>query len=279
MGYFGSLMSAMFFKGNEDGSVDFSFEGKPDERFVDNSVLEIIPGAYGEYINPQVGDPWKDSSTLHSVNEQEKEIFQILEDYLGVGGNNVKGYVTSGGTEGNLASLWWSKRYLNHLNRLKLADVENSDMEYYKKKTTLFEMSNPLVYFTKGHTHYSLYKICNILNLEYIEIEANQSGQMDIIDFQKKINEHVTNYPHRSLVVSANVGNTQFGAIDDIPAINKILKNIPESTDIKYTIHADGAYLGICLPLLKPFGNTKEFKIRQEEFLKVEIIMMKIKIV
>ena len=151
------------------------------------------------------------------------------------------------------------------MNEKKIEDLkksiedEQSELDYLRKSKLLNDLSKPIVYFTRIHTHYSLYKICNILSLDYIEVEGLDSGQMDINDFELKIKNHVKKYPNRNIIISSNVGTTIYGAIDDIPAIHRLLKRHCDDSNIKYSIHADGASLGMLLPILKPFGDVDNY--------------------
>lgn len=43
-------------------------------------------------------------------NPHEKEVIEVMGKLLGI--NDVSGYMTSGGTEGNLAAIWWCKTNL-----------------------------------------------------------------------------------------------------------------------------------------------------------------------
>jgi glutamate/tyrosine decarboxylase-like PLP-dependent enzyme len=44
------------------------------------------------------------------LNECEVEVIKIVGRYFGI--EKPVGYIASGGTEGNLAGIWWGKRYL-----------------------------------------------------------------------------------------------------------------------------------------------------------------------
>src|SRR5262245_55293881 len=80
---------------------------------VNNRKLGIQAGTLANILLNNVGDPFKDSETsLLEVKKHEREIISILEKYYGLPLNDARGYITTGGTEGNFASLWWSKRYL-----------------------------------------------------------------------------------------------------------------------------------------------------------------------
>jgi glutamate/tyrosine decarboxylase-like PLP-dependent enzyme len=66
---------------------------------------------------------------------------------------------------------------------------------------------------------------------------------MDIMDFNTTIRELLIHNPHAQLIISANVGTTMLGAIDNIPEIKLSLDQIIKETEActHYTIHADAA--------------------------------------
>lgn len=261
---------------------------------VNNQILGIKPGTLANVLLNNVGDPFKDSETsLLEVKRHEREIITILEEFYGLKKNEARGYVTTGGTEGNFAALWWSKRFLisssidnliNTDNLLKLEKKEENDLvaalakiplndhlarlsqleniiqvkdKINEHKNLVQQLLTPTVFFAKGHTHYSIPKISEILRLNIRPVIANDDGSMNLDDFKKELLLHLGAYPNSSIIVIANIGTTITGAIDDVPGIKKILDNIP--TKPIYTIHMDGALTGFVLPIIKPFGEIKNY--------------------
>lgn len=261
---------------------------------VDNQALGIQPGTLANILLNNVGDPFKDSETsLLEVKRHEREIISIFEKYYGLKPGQARGYVTTGGTEGNFAGLWWSKRYLINrsieklikednsiklckdeeqnlilkiskipLNKLKerneclekLLDIKNKIIEHQTKED---DITRPTVFYTKNHTHYSIPKISEILHLNVKPIEANDDGSMDVNDFRRKLIFHMGAHPECPIIIIANIGTTFTGATDNIPEIKKTI----DECDPKpiYTIHMDGALTGFVLPILKPFGDIKDY--------------------
>ena len=75
---------------------------------VDNNILGIAPGTLANLLLNNVGDPFIDSQTSRmEVKRHERKLIRMLEKYYGLSRNEARGYVTTGGTEGNFASLWW----------------------------------------------------------------------------------------------------------------------------------------------------------------------------
>lgn len=261
---------------------------------VNNNMLGIQQGTIANVLLNNVGDPFKDSETsLLEVKRHERAVLSILEKYYGVEKGGTRGYVTTGGTEGNFASLWWSKRYVinKSLDNLvgadsvvKLKQKEEQELmtelnkipvNQYERRATCLEsllklkeeiatykekvqqIVTPTVFYTKGHTHYSVPKISEILHLSTRPIEANDDGSMDINDFRRLLIFHVSAHPDCPIIVIANIGTTITGATDNVPEIKRIIEE--SNPRPVFTIHMDGALTGFVLPILKPFGDIKNY--------------------
>src|SRR3990167_9249144 len=261
---------------------------------VDNKILGIKSGTLANVLLNNVGDPFKDSETsLLEVKRHERAILSILEKYYGAEKNSIRGYVTSGGTEGNFAGLWWSKRYLINksleklirfdgllkqklkedqdfsveLNKISLNDYGNRlrsmemilkvKFEIEKLKETVYQITTPTVFYTKSHTHYSVPKISEILHLNSKPIQSNDDGSMALNDFKRQLLFHMAAKPDSPVIIITNIGTTITGAIDDVREISTIIEESKPKP--VYTIHMDGALTGFVLPILKPFGNIKNF--------------------
>lgn len=261
---------------------------------VDNQMLGINPGTLANVLLNNVGDPFVDSQTsLMEVKKHERMLIRILEKYFGLSKNQARGYVTTGGTEGNFASLWWSKRYLvncvldqlietdNLLKLLtkqeqelmaalakisinafqerathlqKIIDVKNN---FSQNKEIVQQLLTPTVFYSKDATHYSIPKISEILRLNIHTVSTNKDGSMNLDNLKKELILHLGSHPHSSIIIIANIGTTITGAIDDVPHIKKILDDIKPKP--AYTIHLDGALTGFVMPIIKPFGDIPNY--------------------
>lgn len=261
---------------------------------VDNRILGILPGSIANVLLNNVGDPFKDSETsLLEVKRHERRIIAIMTKFYGLEENQLRGYVTTGGTEGNFASLWWSKRFLINSNLDFLIQTDNlvklqrkEEQEFIaelkkipkqdsiaraaqlekvlaikesidQNKDIVQQLLTPTVFYSKGHTHYSVPKISEILRLNIKPVAAREDGAIDLQELEKEILLSLTSHPYSPIIVIANIGTTITGAIDDVPKIKEILdraKPKPIST-----IHMDGALTGFVLPVIKPFGDVKNY--------------------
>lgn len=261
---------------------------------VNNEILGIKPDSLANILLNNVGDPFKDSETsLMEVKKHEREVIGILEKFYGIEKGEARGYVTTGGTEGNFASLWWSKRYLINMaldelitadNAIKLQIKEERELNAAlgrisindpnkraamlqnildlknaidANKNTIQELLTPTVFYTKGHTHYSVPKVAEILRLNIRPVEPAVDGSMDINALKKELILNLGAHPKSAIIVIANIGTTITGAVDEVPAIKNALDSL--QTKPYHTIHLDGALIGFVMPILKPFGDIPNY--------------------
>jgi histidine decarboxylase len=167
-----------------------------------------------------VGCPYTDSTVGIHTKNIERQVLAFFADLWGLSHENVWGYITSAGTEGNMQGLYVGRQYLQH-----------------KKETPIF--------YTSKDSHYSIFKIANILCLDTVIIDSQETGEMDYKTFEK----HLMSNIHRPALINANIGTTMKSAIDDTREIYRILKKHNKHND--YYIHADGALMGFVLPFLE----------------------------
>ncbi len=173
-----------------------------------------------------VGDPFHASNFQSNTHEMEREVIGFFADLMRLPRDEAWGYVTSGGTEGNMYGMYIGRE--------------------------LFP--NGVVYFSQD-THYSVVKILRVLKARNIMIKSQDSGEIDYDDLYEtiRINRDVP------VIVMANIGTTMKGAVDDVSRVREIL------TDLAVTdsyIHADAALSGMILPFVddpQPYGFDEGF--------------------
>ena len=168
-----------------------------------------------------VGDPFGQSRYQSNTHETEREVVHAIAEMVRLPADEAWGYVTAGGTEGNMYGIYVGREMLR----------------------------DPIVYFSQD-THYSVLKILHVLNVRNIMIRSQENGEMDYDDLRESI---FINRDKPPLIV-ANIGTTMKGAVDDLDKIRDILKElaVPRSY-----IHADAALSGMILPFVddpQPFG-------------------------
>lgn len=183
--------------------------GYPATRTIDFSPLFPF---FGFLVN-NIGDPFASAECFRlNTHDIECEVIKWFSKILRAEAQDVWGYVTSGGTEGNMYGLYLARE--------------------------LFP--NGMVYYSED-THYSVAKILRMVGARSIMIKSSADGEMDY----KDLAETIAVYRDVPPVIFANIGTTMTGAIDNLDTIKAILKDKAIS---RYYIHADAALSGMVLP-------------------------------
>ena len=191
--------------------------GYPCNQTFDYSAL--LP--FLRYCPNNVGDPFHTSNFRSNTHEMEREVIGRFADMMRIERDRAWGYVTSGGTEGNMYGLYMGRE--------------------------LFP--NGVVYFSQD-THYSVVKILGVLKMRNIMIKSRDDGEIDYDDLYEtiRINRDVP------AIFIANIGTTMKGAIDDVGKVRGILDDLVVRDSY---IHADAALSGMILPFVddpQPYG-------------------------
>lgn len=189
--------------------ADF-FIGYPCNAFFDYAPLYRF---LGHPIN-NVGDPYVPSNYHLNTHLFEREVLEIFQKLTHIPEDEAWGYVSCGGTEGNMYGIFLGR-------------------ELYP---------DGLVYYSED-THYSVNKILRCLHVRNIMIKSQPDGRMDLEDLRETINIHRDVPP----IIFANVGTTMKGAIDDLAGIRQILDDLAIH---RHYIHADAALSGMILPFV-----------------------------
>lgn len=163
-----------------------------------------------------VGNPYDSSIYRINTKDEERRVLAFFEDLWGFDSNNVWGYITSSGTEGNLQALFIARQLYPNA-----------------------------VAYTSEATHYSIPKICKILNLPLYTVKSQDNGEMDYKDFERLL---IMN-KDKPIIVNANLGTTMLGATDNTREIYRII--CKHNKQKEYYMHADGALMGFVLPFIE----------------------------
>lgn len=161
-----------------------------------------------------IGDPYHASSFRLNTHEFEREVLGIFQGLLHAPMDGIWGYVTSGGTEGNMYGIYLARELL----------------------------PTGVVYYSED-THYSVAKILRLLTARNIMIRSQPNGEIDYNDLHETLRIHRDAPP----IIFANIGTTMKGAVDNVQTIRGLLRELAISN---YYIHADGALSGMVLPFL-----------------------------
>ena len=193
------------------------FAGYPVNQDFDYSALYPLL----RFAANNVGDPFGYSRYQANTHETEREVVRMVSELMRLSPDEAWGYVTAGGTEGNMYGIYVGREMLRE----------------------------PIAYFSQD-THYSVLKILHILNIRNIMIRSQENGEIDYDDLRESIR---INRDAPALIV-ANIGTTMKGAVDDLERIRGIVEELALT---RYYIHADAALSGMILPFVddpQPFG-------------------------
>lgn len=175
-----------------------------------------------QYQINNVGDPFSPSTLAFNTKEQEREVVKFFAKLFGTNLEETWGYVTNGGSEGNLYALYLAR-------------------ELYP---------DGIVYYSEA-THYSVRKNLHLLNMKSILVKSDVNGEIDYFDLNHLISMH----RDKPVIIIANYGTTMTEAKDNVPKIRGILKN---NAIQDFYIHADAALSGPISPFIQT-GNSLDF--------------------
>jgi histidine decarboxylase len=181
------------------------------------------------YTLNNLGDPYDEGSyQLHSKKYERELIawlaglYKLQEDHWG--------YVTGGGSEGNLFGTYLGREYLASRQAAHGAPSEPQPE------------SRPLMLFS-ADAHYSFPKAARMLAIDREVVAAQQSGEMNYEDLTRLVARHRA----RPLLLALSIGTTLKGAIDDVERVLAILRKHEVE---RFYIHCDAALLGMMLPFM-----------------------------
>jgi len=163
-----------------------------------------------------VGDPFIDGSYRLNTHAFEREVLEFFARMTRAPQDQWWGYVTNGGTEGNLYGMYLAR-------------------ELYP---------DGIVYFSQD-SHYSVSKNLLFLGMRHIMIRSQENGEMDYDDLRETVRIRRDVTP----IIFANIGTTMKEGKDDISRINAILDDL--ALERRY-VHSDAALCGGFAAYLEP---------------------------
>jgi len=161
-----------------------------------------------------VGDPF-DQCTYHlHTRAFEQEVLTWFAELMHAPDDEWWGYVTNGGTEGNLYGLYLAR------------ELYPEGMVYYSQDT-----------------HYSVSKNLRLLRMPHIMIRSRENGEIDYEDLRETLRIHRDVPP----ILFANIGTTMKEGHDDIGRFQAILRELAIPA---HYIHCDAALCGMTLPFI-----------------------------
>lgn len=206
----------------------------PDASFLDDApylrTLVANPNHIGCHTLKKPGSP-----IFKGTQAIEKELISICaEEIFGASKNSIDGYVATGGTEANLEAMWI---YRNYFKKEYNADLEQIG-----------------VLFSED-THYSITKGCDLLQLNPIMLEVDQSTREIKLDLLQRQLQDAKNAGIKYFIVVLNLSTTMFGSVDEIEPIAELL----QQEKLVFKIHLDAAFGGFIYPFTNP-NSVHNFK-------------------
>jgi histidine decarboxylase len=178
---------------------------------VDIDYSAVLP-LFGRLWN-NVGDPSTPPGGTAHTNALERAVIDWCADVLALPRDDRWGYVTAGGTEGNLAALHAAHR----------------------------RFPNAIAYFSRS-AHYSIRKVVDIVGIPSQVVDTDDFGEMNY----KHLDMLVARFPDRPAIVVITAGTTMTEAIDDAGQVLAIL----QAHGVRNQhLHVDAALAGIPLAL------------------------------
>ncbi|MFC2149214.1 histidine decarboxylase [Candidatus Auribacterota bacterium] len=167
-----------------------------------------------------IGDPYVPTNYHLNTHGLEREVLSFFAKLTRADEKDFWGYVTNGGTEGNMYGLYLARE--------------------------LFP--NGIVYHSQD-VHYSITKSIRVLNMKSIMLRSQRNGEIDYEDLKESIRLRREVTP----IFLCTIGTTMKAAIDNIGKIRGIMKELAISD---FYIHCDAALSGMILPFI---DNSTEF--------------------
>jgi histidine decarboxylase len=161
-----------------------------------------------------VGDPFAGSNIPLNTHDFERDVLADFADFTQAPRGEWWGYVTSGGTEGNMYGLYVARE--------------------------LFP--DGICYFSED-THYSVAKVLRLQHTRNIMLKSQPNGELDYDDLRETLRIHRDVPP----IIFANIGTTMKGAVDNLATIRSVLDDLAITNAY---IHADAALSGMILPFV-----------------------------
>ena len=180
---------------------------------------DLLP--FLRYSLNNVGDPFHESNYRTNTRAMEREVIDAFAGFMRLERADAWGYVTSGGTEGNMYGLFLARKL----------------------------HPEGIVYFSED-THYSVRKNLGVLDLRNIMIRSQANGEIDYDDLHETLRIH----RDAPVIFLANIGTTMKGAVDDLGRVRAILDDLAIT---RRYVHADAALSGLILPFVadpQPYG-------------------------
>lgn len=189
--------------------------------------------------NPNNIGNWSDDNLkiLKGTQKYEKLLINTLINLYGGSTNNWQGYITSGGTESNLYTMWAGRNKLLKKYPISQICIIKNDL-----------------------THYSITKNSDILNIKSYTSQIDKKKWNYDINHLEKIILELIKQGYKGFIIPITLGYTQTGSNDEYSKICQLIKRIEKQYQLDFYIFIDAALNGFILPFLKKKFLPLKFK-------------------
>ncbi|KAJ1388446.1 Pyridoxal-phosphate binding site [Sesbania bispinosa] len=195
---------------NQYNSRNLGYPGNQDFNY------EVLAPLLHFHLN-NAGDPFLGSGFSLNSTAFEVCVLDWFANLWEIEKSEYWGYVTTGGTEGNLHGIL--------LGREQFLDG---------------------ILYASEDSHYSIFKIARMYRMQCVKVGTLVSGEIDCIKLQTSLLAH----KDKPAIINLNIGTTMKGGVDDLDLVIQTLEKCGFTQD-QFYIHCDGALFGIMLPFLK----------------------------
>ncbi|KAI3997531.1 hypothetical protein MKX01_008138 [Papaver californicum] len=164
-----------------------------------------------------VGDPFIESNCGVHSRKFEVAVLNWFAQLWEIENHDYWGYVTNGGTEGNLHGILVGR-----------------------------EVYPDGVLYASQDSHYSVFKAARMFRMECVKVDTLNTGVIDCANLKAKL---LLN-KDKPAIINVNIGTTVKGAVDDLDLVIETLNAAGFSED-RFYIHCDGALFGLMMPFVE----------------------------
>lgn len=205
-------------------------EFAPDSQVLDGSTfLKTLinnPNHIGVHTDTALSEPY-----FSGTQRLEAQVIKIIaEDILKAQPDAIDGYVSSGGTEGNIQAIWVYRNLYNEVYQL--------DKNY-----------SSIAILCSEDAHYSMDKAANLLGVKHFKVAVDKDTRAINEDDLATQLHALKQQGVDKLILVCNMMTTMYGSVDILDVYMDAIAKFPS---MKVKVHVDGAYGGFFLPFTHP---------------------------
>lgn len=206
-----------------------SLEFAPSAQLLEGSTyLQTLinnPNHIGVHTKSNISEPY-----FQGTQKLEAIVINIISEHiLKSEPKSTDGYVSSGGTEGNIQALWVYRNF-------------------YNQKHTLNKDFSSIAIICSEDSHYSFDKGADLLGLKIVKVKVDLLSRTILKNDLKLKIKDLKDSGVDKLIVICNMMTTMFGSVDNLDDYMDVI----DSFNFEVKVHVDGAYGGFLYPFTEP---------------------------